>query len=122
MNELFNELNVAHFNGTLAPPKFFINKLGGQYASYAPIARIIFFHPRTLDQDRKYVSDSLLHELLHYALEIRTGDHAQDHGSHFVNLANEIGARLGLPMVQLGTDAVLEWPQSVRPKDYAPWR
>jgi predicted SprT family Zn-dependent metalloprotease len=120
MDELFDELNREHFDGGLQRPKFAVDKLG-HYAFYAPHVEIIFMHPRTLDQERKFVADTLLHELLHYALEVRTEDHAQDHGAAFVGLANEIGARLGLPAVQVGTDAVVEWPQSVRPVAYSPW-
>lgn len=122
LNELFDDLNRQHFAGEIPKPKFAVNKLGGQFANYAPIAHLIFFHPRTLEQDRKFVADTLLHELLHYVLELRTGDHAPDHGPAFVALANEIGAKLGLPEVSLGSNAVLEWPQSVRPPDYAAWR
>lgn len=122
LNEVFDEMNAKHFGGALPRPTFSVNKLGGRYANYAPRVRIIFLHPRTLDQDRKFVADTLLHELVHYALELRTGDHAQDHGAAFVALANEIGASLGLPAVTIGSDAVVEWPQSLRPTDCAPWR
>jgi predicted SprT family Zn-dependent metalloprotease len=122
VGETFDELNSAHFGGALPRPKFVVNGLGGRFANYAPQVHLIFLHPRMLDQSRRFVADTLLHELVHYALELRTGDHDQGHGPAFVSLANEIGAKLGVPRVTLGTEAVLEWPQSVRPADYAPWQ
>jgi hypothetical protein len=122
LDEVFDQLNRDHFQGALARPKFAVSKLGGRFANYAPTVHLIFIHPRTPDQDRRFVGDTLLHELVHYALELRTGDHAQDHGPAFVDLANVIGARIRLPAVRLGSDAVLEWPQSVRPEGYSPWR
>jgi predicted SprT family Zn-dependent metalloprotease len=85
-----------------------------------PKVQIIGFHPRTLAQDDKYIADSLLHELIHYVLELRTGDHDQHHGNAFMTLANEVGASLGLTAATSAT--VIEWPQSLRPADYAPWR
>ncbi|RYZ18021.1 MAG: hypothetical protein EOO70_00135 [Myxococcaceae bacterium] len=122
LDQIFNDLNNKHFGGSLQRPDFSVSSMGGHFAFYAPVVRMIFFHPRTLDQTREFITDTLLHELVHYALEVRTGDHSQDHGPAFVQLANEIGAALRLPAVQQGTDAVITWPQSVRPKDYAPWR
>lgn len=122
IEEIFEELNSRHFGGDLKCPRFGVSSLGDHFASYAPGVHLIFLHPRTLDQSRRFIADTLLHELVHYALEVRTGRHEKDHGPAFVALANEIGCSLGLPPVSIGTDAVLEWPQSVRPKDYAPWQ
>jgi SprT-like family len=117
----FNALNARHFGGLLPRPRGFrVNDLGYK-AFYVPEVRLFFFHRRTLDQDRKFISDTLLHEMIHCALELETGDHAQDHGQPFVDRANAIGATLGLRSVELGTDEVLDWPQSVRPPDYCPW-
>jgi predicted SprT family Zn-dependent metalloprotease len=118
---IFDSLNAAHFGGELPRPKFMQSALLA-FGYYMSRVHIIALHPRTLQQDRKYIADTVLHELVHYALELRTGDHDKDHGKAFVDLANEIGASLGLPAVCEGNAAVLEWPQSVRPADYAPWR
>lgn len=92
MDEVFEELNGTHFGGALPRPSFSTSKFAGYFASYAPV--------------------------VHYALDLRTGDRQQAHGLPFVDLANEIGANLGLASVEPGTDAVITWPQSVRPKDY----
>lgn len=117
----FDEVNAQHFGGTLPRPKKFLQMdFGGTFAFYMPKVHIIGFHPRTLQQEDRWLSDSLLHEMVHYALELRTGDHHQHHGQAFVDLANELGAPLGLPSVNATT--VIDWPQSVRPKGYARWR
>ena len=123
MPEEFALLNARHFGGALPEPgDFLVNNWAGQFAVYAPQVHLFFFHQRTLDQDRKWISDTLLHEMLHYALELESGDHEQHHGTRFVNLANKIGASLGLPSLAIGDDRVLEWPQSVRPAGYCAWR
>jgi predicted SprT family Zn-dependent metalloprotease len=118
---IFDALNARHFGGVLPRPKRFLQmNFGGCFAFYMPKVQILGLHPRTLEQDEKFIADSLLHELVHYALELRTGDHDQHHGEAFIALANEIGASLGLPAVASTT--VTEWPQSLRPAEYAPWR
>jgi hypothetical protein len=121
--EEFELLNARHFDGKLPKPgDFLVNNWGGHFAVYAPVVRLFFFHERTLDQDRSFVSDTLLHEMLHCALEVDSGDHEQHHGPRFVALANKIAATLGLPSLAVGDEKVLEWPQSVRPAGYSPWR
>ncbi|MEO8902202.1 MAG: SprT-like domain-containing protein [Polyangiaceae bacterium] len=120
--DMFADLNARHFDGRLPLPPFAVLSLNGWFGFYAPKIHMISLHPRTLDQDRAFVADTLLHEMVHYALEVETGDHEQNHGPRFVEMANRIGNSLGLRQVQLGSDSVLEWPQSVRPADHAPWR
>ncbi|WP_437759651.1 SprT-like domain-containing protein [Sorangium sp. So ce1389] len=120
---VFDELNNTFFDSKLPSIKFSINKHGGQYAAFAPVgdSGILWFHPGTLLQGRAFVADSMLHELIHYALHRRDGDGDQAHGYRFVEYANGIGARLSLPPVKLGSDEVLEWPQSVRPDGFHSW-
>ena len=91
MFELFDTLNAGHFDGSLPRPKLGVQNWLGHLAAYIPKVRMIWIHPRTAQQDRKYVADSLLHEMVHYALEAETGDHVQDHGNAFVERANKIG-------------------------------
>jgi predicted SprT family Zn-dependent metalloprotease len=116
--EVFNELNARHFASQLPTPRFMSAKLGKLHGMYLPIVKIISLPPKTLERGRDFYADTMLHELIHFALEVRTGDHAQHHGQAFVDLANTIGASLGLPTVRLGEDAVLYWPQSARGADY----
>ena len=119
--ELFDELNTRYFDGKLPQLTFHTNPLGGRYAAYAPIANIVFFHPRTLDQGKKFVTDSLLHEMVHHLLQQRDGDNGQDHGLKFVEIANRIGRELGVPDVPPSSEAAIEWPQSVRPHGFHIW-
>jgi hypothetical protein len=76
-----------------------------------------------------FVADVLLHEMVHqYHMEI-TGQMEDDyhgHGPEFRDVANRIGADLGLPPVRMskkrGPDKDLpscaQWPHCVRPSEY----
>lgn len=124
MPALFAELNRTYFEGALPPLHFGVNKMGGRLATYASLGAkggMVWFHSGVLRQGRAYVADSLLHELVHHALQQRNGDPDQDHGPKFVEMANVIGARLGLPPVHPRSDEAIEWPQAVRPKGFHKW-
>ncbi|MCC6651540.1 MAG: SprT-like domain-containing protein [Candidatus Eisenbacteria bacterium] len=116
------ELNDLHFDGALPSLTFHVNRMGGQFATFAPRVNIVWFHPRTLDQGRAFVADTLLHEMVHHALACIGGDPDQGHGERFIAEANAIGTNLGLAPVAPGTDAAVNWPQSVRPAGYHTWR
>lgn len=119
LEEEFDGLNARFFDGQLPRLHFMVNRWAGQPAGYFAIKTgAVFFHPGTIEQGREFVADSLLHELVHHALRLGTGDADGDHGVRFVAMANRIGARLGLPLVDPGTDAAEWWPQSVRPEGY----
>lgn len=105
-----------------APTTFHVNRMGGQFATYAPVVNIVWFHPRTLDQGREFVADTLLHEMVHHSLACIDGDPDKGHGARFTAKANGIGERLGLPPVAPGSDEAVEWPQSVRPAGFHVWR
>ncbi len=77
------------------------------------------------------VADVLLHEMIHQWQQEVTGDtdkHYKGHGPTFSAKANEIGARLGLPLVgrtykkrdcaDKGLESPSYWPYIVRPKDH----
>lgn len=77
----------------------------------------------------RFVSDVLLHEMVHqYQSEILgdADDSYSGHGPNFRDVANRIGAKLGLPPVRIakarGKDKDLpscaQWPHCVRPADY----
>jgi len=119
VEEDFDSLNTQFFGGRLPRLRFMINKLAGHPAGYIPgRTSAVFIHPGTIQQGRKFVADSLLHELVHHALYQESGDVDREHGVRFVTMANTIGAQLGLPPVEADTDGALWWPQSVRPGGY----
>src|SRR5262249_48651882 len=75
------------------------------------------------------VADILLHETIHqYQTEVsgQTEEGYSGHGPHFRDLANKIGAKLGLPPVRTGKKRGKEkdlpscsyWPHIVRPAEY----
>jgi hypothetical protein len=77
----------------------------------------------------RFVADVLMHEMIHqYQQEVseKTEDSYHGHGPHFRDLANMIGADLGLPPVRdskkRGNSADLPscayWPHNVRPVEY----
>lgn len=107
---------------------FAVGRFAGYYAIYGPGARLLQFDPRTLDQTREFISDTLLHEMIHHFLAEESrgdelvGDPDQDHGRRFCREANRIGQMIGLQRVAAGREAAIEWPQSVRPPGYAEWR
>lgn len=120
IDDEFDRLNAEHFQGKLPRPKWGENKMRkAAVATIGPGKHLVWFHPDMLRlMSRKFVGDSMLHELVHVALAEENGDGGQDHGRRFVHLANNIGAKLGLLAVAAGSDAALDWPQSVRPKGY----
>lgn len=122
VSDLFTVLNAEHFDGALPALTFHVNRMGGHFATYAPVVHIVWFHPRTLDQGREFVADTLLHEMVHHCLACTDGDPDQDHGERFIERANAIGEKLGLALVAPGSDAAVEWPQSVRPDGFHTWR
>ncbi len=76
-----------------------------------------------------YVADVALHETIHQWQQEVTGNHDDGyhgHGPSFRDKANEIGAKLGFPMVRTskkrGKDRNLpscsRWPHNVRPVEY----
>lgn len=60
--------------------------------------------------------------MVHLQLDAEHGDSDQQHAQRFVMRANRLGRMLGLRPVAPGSDAAVEWPQSVRKKGYASWR
>jgi len=120
IDDEFEALNAKWFSGSLPRPKWSVNGMRKAATAYlGPGEHLVMLHPDILrEMSRKYVSDPLLHELVHVALAEGDGDGCRDHGLRFVKLANALGAKLGLPPVVAGSDAALDWPQSVRPKEY----
>jgi hypothetical protein len=122
LDEMFDTLNSAHFKGALPRPTFASANHEGKFAVYVPKPYVaIVFHPRTLEQARRWIADSLLHEMVHMGLDDGNLNTGQEHGRDFVARANKIGQMLGLRPVSPGTDQAINWPQSVRKKGYAEW-
>jgi SprT-like family len=123
--EEFEALNRAHFDGKLPPIFIAVQKTvtatPAALHSSQGVSPVIFIHPAVAAQDRRWLRDSLLHELVHYALIVETGDGDMRHGEAFVGRANAIGQTLGVEAVPAGTDEAQEWPQSVRGRDYPRW-
>ncbi len=123
LNEVFDELNVRHFSGRLARPTFARASYEGKYALYVPQPyRILTFHPRLLEQDARWISDSILHEMIHMRLDDGKENTDKDHGKRFVMEANRIGRMLGLRGVAPGSDDAIEWPQAIRKRGFPEWR
>jgi hypothetical protein len=117
LREVFAGLNERHFAGRLSQPFFALAELGGA-AFYVPEIHMIQLAARTLGQDQQLVSDVILHQMVHYALDVSTGAAHHEHGDTFVALANQIGVSLRLPLVELGDEDVVTWPRSIRPEGY----
>ena len=121
LDESFDKLNAQWFEGRLPRPQWI--RMKGVKASHlfiGPGKHMVGFDPGLKLMPRPFVEDSLLHEMVHVALSEWNGDNDQKHVERFTELANAIGSGLGLPAVLPGSDAALDWPQSVRPKDYFP--
>jgi hypothetical protein len=129
--EDFEELNTQFFGGLLKPPIFSVSPPPfGTYAATTPssikredgtrmrVNQVMFIHPSTVRQGRRYVRDTLLHEMVHIALDAEDGDGDKEHGSRFASRANDLGRLLALPPVLSLSDGAIEWPQSVRPSSY----
>jgi hypothetical protein len=119
IREVFAELNERHFHGRLRLPFFALAELNGS-ALYVPEIHMIKLTRSTLARDRKLVTDAVLHQMVHYALDVDTGAAHQEHGDTFVALANQIGVSLDLPRVEADSADVVIWPRSVRPPAYYP--
>jgi Domain of unknown function (DUF4326) len=148
--DLWDEWNEEFFGGLMVPALVQITDPGqthcyGRCTTYSGLAGIrhaIKIRKSILDgtlRDLKdgtgdqeglwrFLTDVLLHEMLHqFAYEV-TGQHDgsyHGHGPAFSALANEIGAKLGLPPVgrtyrkrdteKKGLPSPSQWPHNVRP-------
>src|SRR5882672_4537645 len=113
----FNVLNARHFQGTLSHPVFALapnepDKCAW-YGNHAGIA-FIALTPECIHRGPEFVTDSLLHQMVHHALTTRRGLDPEAHDDAFAALANAIGAQMELPAVVASTDAAARWPHSVR--------
>jgi hypothetical protein len=131
----FDALNREHFGGKLRPIKIVVQKPPfGTAAATTPgsvvledgkrikVNAVMFIHPRVAAQDRRWVRDTILHEMVHVALDQEEDDGDKEHGQRFVVRANAIGQSLGLPPVEPGSDEAVDWPQSLRGVGFPAWK
>lgn len=131
----FDEMNVAHFAGELAPPLVLVASTSSPRAigDHIPkdvhgLRSVVRLHPKlAIERGPLFLKDALLHEMVHVwqseiAKDIEQG--YRGHGPLFAARCNEIGAELGLPPVGLkgrnGLPDCAQWPMCVRPADYYP--
>ena len=147
LTELWERWNGEHFAGAMVWPVILLNEPStptrfGDCGSVSGIgcrsqirirpSLLTGTHPRVngiLEGRFLFVSDVLLHEMIHQWQQEVSGDTDEGynvHGPAFRDKANEIGARLGLPRVRTckarGKDKELpscsHWPHNVRPDNY----
>jgi len=87
-----------------------------------PDGSAVVFDTRLMNQDQRWASDSILHEMIHLELLRSSGDGDRDHAESFVTLANRIGDGLGWAPVGARSRQALDWPQSAQQAPYPPWR
>ncbi len=106
----FHSLNHQHFGGRLPPPR----RLGlmpnrGYNAMYFPFVHFIRFDAAILAAPET-AKETLLHEMIHYTLALRSGFHDPTHGAAFTAEANRIGAAMGWRSVQAYSREAGVWP------------
>ncbi len=122
----FAEHYARFFDGALAPIGFcFFDRYHDaitkeeKYAAFigGPEygAKLLMFTDDALRQRAEFLSDSVLHEMIHYAQKYLDKDTAAErHGAAFVRIANRIADALGLGHVEPESDGANCWPQSLR--------
>jgi len=125
----FAEHNARHFDATLVlPPIVFFDRFrdpdtqqekfaaffGGPQFGTSGVA-MFMFTDEAVAEGEDFLSDTLLHEMIHYAQTFLDGDaEPQKHGAPFVAIANRIATALGLGHVERESDGATCWPQSLR--------
>jgi hypothetical protein len=149
--ELWLQWNQEHYASSLVPPYILLNEPVAPNV-YGSCARISGFggrsqirirpsllrgtHPDTRREDVYaegrflFVADVLLHEMIHQWQQEVDGnpeDAYHGHGPVFRDKANEIGERLGLPMVRTSKNrskkdkslpSCSQWPHNVRAEEH----
>lgn len=146
LGEDWERYNEEYFGGVLVPPYIMLSEpsnprrladcgsvsgFGGRSQIRIRPSLLTGTHPSVNQGDRyaegryQFVSDILLHEMIHQYHQEITGDQDESyngHGPHFRDMCNEIGSRLGLPTVRIckarGKEKDLPscsyWPHQVR--------
>ncbi len=149
--ELWLQWNQEHYASSLVPPYILLNEpvapnvlgscarisgFGGRSQIRIRPSLLRGIHPDTRSGDVYaegrflFVADVLLHEMVHqWQQEVvgNTEDAFHGHGPLFRDKANEIGERLGLPMVRTSKNrskkdkslpSCSQWPHNVRPAEH----
>ena len=114
--EVFMRLNAELFAGQLPRPTLKVGRPGKRWRStsvFRPSLALIVISPDELSRGAQAVEASLLHEMVHQSLWVKTGRSEHEHGERFVAEANRIAKHLRWPLVTIHSERLEDWPRPV---------